>query len=205
MIRYNPYIKRLLDIFLASAAFLCLSPIFVFISIFICIDSKGPPFFIHKRIGKGMIPFRLIKFRSMTWKKNAYRGRFDPGNNCRVTKVGKLLRSTKVDELPELFNVLKGEMSIVGPRPEVARYVEAYPEGFKEILHIRPGLSDFASMKYRDEEAILSGQDEPETYYRKVILPDKLQLAKQYIKTISFKSDLSIIGNTLKSILKLPL
>jgi len=152
-----------------------------------------------------MIPFRLIKFRSMTWKKNAYRGRFDPGNNCRVTKVGKLLRSTKVDELPELFNVLKGEMSIVGPRPEVARYVEAYPEGFKEILHIRPGLSDFASMKYRDEEAILSGQDEPETYYRKVILPDKLQLAKQYIKTISFKSDLSIIGNTLKSILKLPL
>ena len=152
-----------------------------------------------------MVPFRLIKFRSMTWKKNAYKGRFDPGNNCRVTKVGKLLRSTKVDELPELFNVLKGEMSFVGPRPEVKNYVQIYPEDFEEILKICPGLSDWASIKYRDEESILSKQADPDEYYRNVILPGKLYLAKQYIITISFKSDLSIIGNTIKSILKLPL
>lgn len=198
MIQYYPHLKRLLDVFLALTACLCLSPIFVFISVLICIDSKGPPFFKQKRIGRGMVPFRLIKFRSMTVLKDADKGWFDPGNDSRVTKIGKRLRSIKFDELPQLFNVLTGEMSIVGPRPEVARYVEIYPDAFKKVLTVRPGLSDFASIKYIDEESILAGQGDPELYYRNVILPDKLSLYKLYTQNVSFKNDLSIIIRTLR-------
>ena len=145
-----------------------------------------------------MVPFRLIKFRSMTVLKDADKGWFDPGNDSRVTKIGKRLRSIKFDELPQLFNVLTGEMSIVGPRPEVARYVEIYPDAFKKVLTVRPGLSDFASIKYIDEESILAGQGDPELYYRNVILPDKLSLYKLYTQNVSFKNDLSIIIRTLR-------
>lgn len=156
----------------------------------------------HERVGKGMNPFRLIKFRSMTWEKDASKGRFEPGENCRVTKFGKLMRDTKIDELPELLNVIKGDMSLVGPRPEVARYVSIYSEEFEKILQIRPGLSDFASIKYRDEEQILAKEKYPEKFYQNVILPDKLESAKRYLSAISFKTDLSIMANTLKHIFR---
>lgn len=126
---------------------------------------------------------------------------FDPGDSSRVTKLGEILRKTKIDELPELFNVLIGDMSIVGPRPEVASYVEAYPTDFAEVLKIRPGLSDLASIKYRNEEMILKSHINPEKYYRDVILPDKLRLAKHYAEKISLKTDLRIIKNTIRHIL----
>jgi len=126
---------------------------------------------------------------------------FTPGDSSRITKLGKILRKTKIDELPELLNVLIGDMSIVGPRPEVAFYVEAYPRDFAEVLKIRPGLSDLASLKYRDEEMILKSHITPEKYYRDVILPDKLRLARHYSEKISFKTDLRIIGDTLRYIL----
>jgi lipopolysaccharide/colanic/teichoic acid biosynthesis glycosyltransferase len=128
---------------------------------------------------------------------------FDPGSSVRITRVGWVLRKTKLDELPELFNVLNGEMSIVGPRPEVKRYVSFYSEDFRKILKIRPGLSDYASIKYRDEEGILAGQSDPEYYYVHVILPDKLRLARRYIKDISFGADLRIVRDTLGSIVAL--
>lgn len=199
-IEYNPFIKRLLDLVLAWIAITILSPVFIFFSIFICIDSIGSPFFKQNRIGRDMVPFLLVKFRSMTPRKNTNMGSFDLGDSSRVTRIGRLLRDNKIDELPQLFNVLAGEMSIVGPRPEVAKYVESFVDDFKHILSVRPGLSDYASIKYRDEESILAAQDDPETYYRTVILPDKLRLSKAYTQNVSLKNDLIIIARTLKRI-----
>ena len=202
MLKYNPHIKRLLDFVLSVTAFLLLSPLFLVTCVFIWIDSKGTPFFIHERIGSGMLPFRLIKFRSMTPASNLGEVQFIPGDNRRITRVGRFLRKTKIDELPELINVIKGEMSIVGPRPEVEKYVLIYSEDFKKILQIRPGLTDFASIKYRDEENILASQPNAQIYYRDVILPDKLSLAKRYVEQISLNTDLFIIRNTLKGIIR---
>ena len=201
MIGYNPHIKRCIDVLFSSIAILCLSPIFVLISALICIESKGSPFFIQERFGRGVVPFRLIKFRSMALDEFDGNGGFSPGDSRRVTKVGRLLRNTKMDELPELFNILKGDMSFVGPRPEVAKYVNAYRKDFEIILTVRPGLSDFASIKYRHEEQILAEKEDPETYYRNVILPDKLHIARNYVKKISLKIDLSIIIDTIKSVM----
>jgi lipopolysaccharide/colanic/teichoic acid biosynthesis glycosyltransferase len=148
-----------------------------------------------------MVPFRLIKFRSMTRQLSRLRDNFEPGDNSRVTKIGTLLRKTKLDELPELLNVLKGDMSIVGPRPEVKKYVRLYRQDYEEILSVRPGLSDFASIKYRNEEEILAGQSNPEGYYVHEILPDKVRLAKQYVRNISFGTDSWVMRKTLNSLL----
>ena len=137
----------------------------------------------------------------MSIGRNKRQKEFEPGNTDRVTRVGIFLRKTKLDELPELVNVLNSDMSIVGPRPEVEKYVWANTEDFSEILKIRPGLSDFASIKYRDEEAILASQHDPEAYYINVILPDKLCLARRYAEEISFSTDLRIIKDTLRSFL----
>jgi lipopolysaccharide/colanic/teichoic acid biosynthesis glycosyltransferase len=164
-------------------------------------DSKGPFFFLQKRVGKGGKPFNLVKFRSMTVEKVATKGLFEPGDARRVTFIGKFLRKTKVDELPELFNVLVGDMSIIGPRPEVEKYVELFPEEYDLVLRVRPGLSDFASIKYRNEEDILAGRTDPEEYYLKIILPDKLGLAKEYVDNISFRADMKMVCKTVKSIL----
>lgn len=136
----------------------------------------------------------------MRCDENALESQFNPGDNCRATNLGKILRRTKIDELPELFNVLKGDMSIVGPRPEVDKYVKYYPTEFKEILKFRPGLSDFASIKYRDEEVLLACEKDPGRCYLETILPDKLRLAKKYTEKISLKTDLRIMLDTIKSI-----
>jgi len=196
---YYPAFKKLLDIFLSGTALLILSPLFYFIIIFIKLDSTGPVFFKQKRIGQHFKPFQLIKFRSMSIGRNKRQKEFEPGNTDRVTRVGIFLRKTKLDELPELLNVLNLDMSIIGPRPEVEEYVWANTVDFSEILKIRPGLSDFASIKYRNEESILAGQTDPEEHYFNVILPDKLRLARHYVEEISFSTDLSIIKDTLRS------
>jgi lipopolysaccharide/colanic/teichoic acid biosynthesis glycosyltransferase len=200
--RYYLLFKRLLDLFLSSIGLLVFSPFCYLILIFIKLDSPGPVFFKQKRIGRHLKPFQLVKFRSMSVSGDVAISEFDPGDHRRVTRVGSFLRKTKLDEFPELFNVLNGHMSIVGPRPEVAYYVQAYPEDFKLILKIRPGLSDLASIKYRNEEAILAGQPDPEAYYLNVILPDKLHLAKLYVKNVSFTTDLRIIIDTIKGVVK---
>jgi lipopolysaccharide/colanic/teichoic acid biosynthesis glycosyltransferase len=125
---------------------------------------------------------------------------FEPGESSRVTRFGKLLRKAKVDELPELLNVLLGQMSLVGARPEVDKYVRAFPEEFDQVLRLKPGLSDLASIRYRNEEKVLEDKVDPDAYYRTVILPEKLRLAEWYAKNSSFKTDVQIIGMTLKSI-----
>jgi lipopolysaccharide/colanic/teichoic acid biosynthesis glycosyltransferase len=195
-----PLVKRLLDVVLASVALLVVSPVFYIIIIFVRLNSSGSVFFKQQRFGKDFKPFQLVKFRSMTVAKDPLQEEFEPGDDTRVTRVGSFLRRTKLDELPELFNVLNGNMSVVGPRPEVEKYVRAYPEDFKEILRIRPGLSDYASIKYRDEEAMLAGQPDPERYYCEVILPDKLHLGRRYLEEMSLRIDIRIIIETIKSI-----
>jgi lipopolysaccharide/colanic/teichoic acid biosynthesis glycosyltransferase len=195
-----PLVKRLLDVVLASVALLVVSPVFYIIIIFVRLNSSGSVFFKQQRFGKDFKSFQLVKFRSMTVAKDPLQEEFEPGDDTRVTRVGSFLRRTKLDELPELFNVLNGNMSVVGPRPEVEKYVRAYPEDFKEILRIRPGLSDYASIKYRDEEAMLAGQPDPERYYCKVILPDKLHLGRRYLEEMSLRIDIRIIIETIKSI-----
>jgi lipopolysaccharide/colanic/teichoic acid biosynthesis glycosyltransferase len=202
LIPYDPFLKRSLDILLSSVALIFLSPLFYLTSIFIKSNSKGPVFFRQKRIGQNLRPFKLIKFRSMAAVENPGKGQFEAGDTSRVTRVGYFLRKFKLDEMPELFNVLNGDMSIVGPRPEVEKYVLAYPEDFESTLRVRPGVSDFASIKYRDEEGILAGQTDPEAYYREVILPEKLRLAKRYVEEMSFRTDLKIIKETIKSVVR---
>jgi lipopolysaccharide/colanic/teichoic acid biosynthesis glycosyltransferase len=200
--RYYPLFKRLLDLFLSSIGLLIFSPFCYLIVIFIKLGSPGTVFFRQKRIGQHLRPFRLVKFRSMSVSSEVVLSEFDPGDQSRVTRVGSFLRRTKLDELPEFFNVINGDMSIVGPRPEVGDYVRIYSADFKLIFKVRPGLSDFASIKYRDEEAILAGKPDPEAYYRNVILSDKLRLAKIYVKNVSFNTDLQIIIGTIKSLVK---
>ena len=200
---YMRYGKRVLDILLSFLALLALSPIFCLAVVLIRLDSPGAPFFFQKRFGEEGKPFRFIKFRSMVSIEHNPKKEFEPGCSTRITRLGRILRKTKIDELPALFNVLLGQMSIVGPRPEVEKYVRAYPEDYKMILKIRPGLSDFASIKYRDEEQILARQPDPEHHYIHVILPDKLRLAKRYAEEVSFKTDIGIIMETFRAIRRL--
>ena len=196
MFTYCPDIKRFFDFVLSVIALSLLSPFFILICIVIPLDSKGFPFFLQKRIGREMNPFTLIKFRSMIYASGKKIKQFDPGDDRRVTRIGRFLRITKLDELPELINILLGQMSIVGPRPEVPKYVDMYYKEFSEILINRPGLTDFASIKFRNEAALLAKQPDPDKYYCNTILKEKLELARQYSNSVSFKTDLNIIVNT---------
>jgi len=176
---------------------LVLSPFFILISFLIKITSPGPVFFLQKRMGKGGYTFKLIKFRSMHVNPVEEINEFTPGDDTRITKFGKILRRTKIDELPELINVFSGDMSLVGPRPEVPKYRHVYVRKFEPILSLRPGITDLASIKYRDEERLLAKSPNPDQVYRNEILPDKLQLVLKYMDNISFKTDLKIIFLTL--------
>ena len=197
---YFPHLKRAIDLLAAFPSLLLLSGPFFLISIIICVESEGSPFFFQKRVGKDWKRFRLIKFRSMRVERKAPTKQFEAGDSSRVTRIGRFLRKTKIDELPELFNVVFGHMSIVGPRPEVEKYVKGYQEDYQVILKVRPGLSDLASIKYRNEEELLANAEDPERLYVEKILPDKLCLAKEYIRQVSFKTDVEIILATIKTI-----
>lgn len=200
---YESFGKRVFDLISALIGFFILSPLLVLISILIKIDSKGPVFFLQERIGKDGNAFKLIKFRSMYVDPIQERKGFTPGDTRRITRFGKLIRKTKVDELPELINVIKGEMSLVGPRPEVRKYVELFKKDFDEILKIKPGITDYATLEFRDEEEILRGVKDKEGEYIKNILPLKIKLYKKYTKSIKFKEDLRIILKTLLRIVYL--
>ena len=162
----------------------------------------GPILFEQQRIGKEGRPFRLKKFRSMRVIKDAEDGRFDVGNNYRILPFGKTLRKTKLDEIPQLINVLKGEMSIVGPRPEVKQWTEVFPEQWKIVHSIKPGMTDNASVEFRNEEEILAKSKDPIKTYREEILPRKLDLYVEYVNNQSFYGDLKIILKTIKVVIK---
>ncbi len=196
--------KRLFDICSAAAGLLLLLPLFVLVSVIIRLDSPGPVFFRQERVGRRFKPFLVYKFRTMTTDAPAKGPEITVGGDRRVTRAGRILRKYKIDELPQLFNVLKGDMSLVGPRPEVRKYVELYKEDYEHILQVRPGITDISSITYRDEEGVLRDRDDPEEFYRTVLLPEKIRLAKLYIERSSFLYDLKLILETVYAVFKVP-
>lgn len=193
--------KRTSDFFLALFGLIILSPFFILIGIFIKLDDNGPIFFKQKRVGKDGKLFMLYKFRSMRINESSGEGSFEPGNTSRVTSPGKILRKTKLDELPQLINVLKGDMSLVGPRPEIEKWIAVYPERWKRVLSVKPGLTDNSSIIYRNEESLLAESDNPEKTYKEVILPKKLDLYEDYALNNSFLGDLKLIFRTIFSVI----
>ena len=189
--------KRMFDIVVAAAALVVLFPLLVLSALLIKLDSPGPIFFKQERIGRNFRPFWIYKFRTMAQDAPARGGLVTIGEDARVTRVGRLLRKSKIDEIPQLTNILKGDMALVGPRPEVRYYVELFRRDYEEILKVRPGLTDLASLKYRDEAALLGKAANPEDEYRTRVLPDKIRLAKDYLRRSSFLFDLSLILKTL--------
>lgn len=189
--------KRTLDLIASFCGLILLAPLFVLLAAAIKWDSPGPVFFRQERMGKKFHPFWIYKFRTMVPDAELRGGALTAGGDPRVTRVGHLLRQTKIDELPQLINVLVGDMSLVGPRPEVRRYVDLFRKNYDTILAVRPGITDLASLKYRDESAILAGSDNPEREYVQHILPDKLRLAEEYVRRSSLALDLALIFKTL--------
>lgn len=197
---YN-FTKRIFDILSSLLVLVLLSPLFIIIGFWIILDSKGGVFYKHIRVGKNGKEFGLLKFRSMA--KGADKGsQITIGNDARVTKVGRFIRKYKIDELPQLINILKGEMSVVGPRPEVKKYVDLYTDEQLKVLTVLPGLSDYASIEYFDEQKILGQAKNPDQEYINVVMPAKLDLNLKYIKEKSLKTDFKIIFRTVMKIIK---
>ena len=189
--------KRLFDTVASFLGLLLLSPLFLLVVVLIKLDSPGPVFFRQERMGKGFRPFFVYKFRTM-FHDAPERGRaITSDDDPRITRGGWFLRRTKIDELPQLINVLKGEMSLVGPRPEVRRYVELFQRDYEEILKVRPGITDPASLQFRDEEKVLGQFENPEGEYIRSILPAKIKLAREYLTQSSFFFDVGLILRTL--------
>ena len=194
-------LKRLFDIAASAIGLLLLAPVLLGIAIWIKRDSPGPVFFRQERIGRHGQPFRIYKFRSMRQDNAGLQ--ITVGEDARITRSGRFIRAYKLDELPQLINVLRGDMSVVGPRPEVPRYVALYPAEVRaEVLSVRPGITDLASVQYRSESTLLAQSSNPEQTYVDTILPAKLALCRQYVRERSFWLDLRIIGMTLGILLK---
>jgi lipopolysaccharide/colanic/teichoic acid biosynthesis glycosyltransferase len=188
--------KRLFDILVSLAGLGLLLPLFLIAAVAIKMDSRGPVFFRQLRMGRGFHPFFIYKFRTMTDDRQSVGALFTVKYDPRITRVGRFLRKSKIDELPQLINVLKGEMTFVGPRPEVPSYVDLFRQDYEEILRVRPGITDLASIKYRDEATVLSQSPDPEAEYVNRVLPDKIKLAKEYIRHASFLFDLGLMFKT---------
>ena len=189
--------KRVFDILMATIGLILLSPLFLLVAVLIKLDSAGRIFFRQERIGKRFRPFLIYKFRTMVENAAQIGTEITYGNDPRITRIGRLLRKTKIDELPQIINVLKGEMSLVGPRPEIRQYVEFFQRDYEEILKVRPGISDMASLKYSDEASLLGKARNPGEEYISRVLPDKIRLAREYIKHSSLLFDLRLIFKTL--------
>lgn len=196
-------LKRLFDICCSALGLLVLLPFLAVIAIAIKLDSPGPVFFRQERVGRHGAPFLIHKLRSMRVQQSASDRQITVGADARITPVGKLIRQWKLDELVQLIDVLNGNMSLVGPRPEVPRYAAMYPAELRdEILSVRPGITDLASIRFRNESEILAQASDPEQTYRKVILPEKLKLQQEYVRTRSFAGDLRILVMTAAAIMR---
>lgn len=189
--------KRLFDIVCSFFGLVILSPLFIFLSLWVGLSSRGGVFYKQQRVGLNGRDFTLYKFRSMATGSDKKGLLTVGGKDSRITKAGYFIRKYKLDELPQLFNVLKGDMSFVGPRPEVRKYVDMYSEKQRRVLSVRPGITDIASMKYRNENDLLAKAENPEQYYIDVIMPDKLALNLNYIDTRNFFRDIKLIFSTI--------
>ncbi len=199
---YRRYIKRFIDIILSLTGLIIFAPFFLVIAVLIKKEDGGSVFFRQVRVGQNGRPFKIYKFRTMVENAERLGAKVTKEDDPRITEIGKFLRKYKIDELPQLINVLKGEMSLVGPRPEVPKYVELFKEDYKEILKVKPGITDYASLEYKDENKLLKGAENPEEIYIKEILPVKIKYYKRYIKDISFITDIKLIIKTIMGIVK---
>ena len=189
--------KRIFDLTLAVLGLLVIWPVLLVIVLLIRRDGGKTIFFRQERIGLDGKPFRIWKFRTMVENAEALGKQLTIGEDPRITRIGKWLRKTKLDELPQLFNIISGEMSFVGPRPEVARYVELYNEEQKEVLKLLPGITDLASIQYRDESTLLAESSDPEKTYIEEIMPEKIRINLQYARSSNVLTDFMVILKTL--------
>lgn len=189
--------KRAFDLFWSALGLAALSPLLLLVALLVKLEDRGPVFFRQVRVGRGGRPFRIWKFRTMVVDAERRGRALTVGQDTRITRIGRFLRSTKLDELPQLINVLVGEMSLVGPRPEVPRYVERYTEAQRAILGLRPGITDLASIKYRNESDLLGQAEDPEATYVQVVLPDKIRINLAYAARAGVGSDFLVILATL--------
>lgn len=193
--------KRLFDVMGACAGLLLLAPLMLGIALWIKLDSPGRVLFRQQRVGRHGVLFRIHKFRSMAEDVAPGGPQITVGADPRITRAGRFLRRTKLDELPQLFDVLAGSMSLVGPRPEVPRYVAMYPAALRaKILSVRPGITDPASIDYRDEAALLARAADPERVYIEQVMPAKLRSAAQYVDRMSWRNDLRLLAATVRSL-----
>ena len=189
--------KRLFDIVCSFFGLLFLSWLFVFVALWVGLSSRGGVFYRQRRVGRCNRDFTIYKFRSMRVNSDSQGLLTIGGRDGRITKAGVFIRKYKLDELPQLFNVLRGDMSFVGPRPEVRKYVELYTEEQKKVLTVRPGITSLSSIKYRNENEILSRSDNPEQYYIDVIMQDKLAIELDYLEQRSLLTDIKVIFQTI--------
>jgi lipopolysaccharide/colanic/teichoic acid biosynthesis glycosyltransferase len=195
--------KRLFDLLLAAAGLLLLSPLLLAIAVAIRLDSRGPALFRQQRVGRGGRPFRIHKFRTMVADAPARGPGLTIGDDARITRVGRFLRAKRLDELPQLIDVLRGDMSLVGPRPELPRYVAHYPPALRErVLAVRPGITDPSSLAHLDEAERLAAAADAEREYVEAILPAKLAAAADYADHASLATDLVVIWRTLRAVLR---
>lgn len=194
-------IKRAFDITAAASGLVLLTPVLALVACLVKLSSPGPVWFRQERIGRAFRPFWIYKFRTMVQDAPARGRAITVGQDPRITRIGRILRKLKVDELPQLLNVVKGDMSLVGPRPEVPRYVELFRADYEVILQVRPGITDLASLTYRDEAAVLAEADDPEEAYLRRVLPEKIRLAQDYVRQRSLAWDLRLIVQTLVRLL----
>jgi len=189
--------KRAFDFLASLLGLIILSPLFLLLAVIIKLEDGGPVFFRQERVGYRGRKFRIWKFRTMVVNAENLGGHLTVGRDPRITRVGHWLRKTKLDELPQLINVLLGEMSLVGPRPEVPKYVSLYTDDQRCVLELRPGITDPASIQFRDENELLAKVTDPERYYLEAVMPEKIQLNLEYAKRASFWTDMRVIYKTL--------
>ena len=194
--------KRAMDIVLSTCALAVLWPLLLLIALAIWIDDPGPVFYRQVRVGRNGKTFRIFKFRSMVMDADKKGLAITVGRDSRITRVGAVLRKTKLDELAQLLNVFLGQMSFVGPRPEVPKYVELYTPYQRQVLLVRPGITDYASIAYRNENDLLAGAPNPEAMYIEQIMPDKIELNMKYLREISPLADIRLILKTIVAVIK---
>ena len=193
--------KRLFDIIASGMGLICLSPLFAVLAIWIKCDSQGPVFYRQVRVGRGNKDFSLFKFRSMRPDSDKLGLITVGGRDPRVTRSGYYIRKYKLDEFPQLINVFLGDMSLVGPRPEVRKYVEMYTPEQMKVLSVRPGITSLASIRYRNENDILAAAEDPDKCYIEQVMPDKLAIDLEYVKQATLFNDIRLIFSTFKEII----
>ena len=196
------FIKRILDILITLIGIILFFPVIIMVSLIILISSGYPVFFLQERVGKDWKIFKIIKFRTMVKNAEKMGIGISSHEDSRITEIGKFLRKFKIDEIPQFFNVLLGDMSLVGPRPELLKYAEYYMEDYSEILKIKPGITDYASLEFRNENELLKDSDNNEKIYLNKILPDKIQLYKKYLREANLLTDIKIIFSTFKVLIR---